>query len=407
MKFSRIKEINILYLTFFLGLISIIFFGDKRLDNEWMNLVRNLENNNILSSRNINDEWVPNLFMPPLYPFFLYSIKKIFFFIESYYVNLILFTQLLLFIFSVKIFKKILDEIFNDNKIAILGTLIFSLYPINLYSIGQISSVVLQVFLFMFFIYNFIKYFKYSSNLNLVLYSIFSGLLILLRGEFFIFFIFSLFFLIFKKKKIYFFIYSVLIALIVISPYIIRNYLLFDAFALTKSTGFNLLKGNNPQSKVEGIGMWYGYDVVTELEESLKKIKPIKKYDLLSDKIFFDQAVKYISENPLKYFKLYIKKFFSFLFIDFESSYPNYYSKIHIIPKILISIFTILSIFYFINFKINIFNYFTLLYFFHAFIFSFFFILPRYSLSVLPIQIILSLFLYKKYLSYKITKKKK
>ena len=37
-----------------------------------------------------------------------------------------------------------------------------------------------------------------------------------------------------------------------ISPYLIRNYQYFETFTLTKSFGYNLLKGNNPSYKVEG-----------------------------------------------------------------------------------------------------------------------------------------------------------
>ena len=198
---------------------------------------------------------------------------------------------------------------------------------------------------------------------------------------------------------------SILITLVVLSPYLIRNYSIFGTLALTKSTGFNLLKGNNPKSKVEGIGMWYGYDVVPELEVELKKIIPVKNYDLVSDKIFLNYAIKFIKEDPVKYFKLYVKKFLSFLFIDLESSYPGYYSIFNIVPKIFISSFALISIFYFFSKKINLFNYFVTLYILNAFIFSFFFILPRYTLSVLPLQIILSLFLYAKYLEYKEYKK--
>ena len=82
MNLTKNKERNIYILGFIFGLLSIILFGDKTLDNEWAVMVQNLENNKILSSRKINNEWVPNLFMPPLYPYFLYSIKKLFGFIS-------------------------------------------------------------------------------------------------------------------------------------------------------------------------------------------------------------------------------------------------------------------------------------------------------------------------------------
>ena len=121
----KIKKESIIFtLGFIFGLISIFFFGDRTLDNEWVVIVQNLENNKILSSRNINNEWVPNLFMPPLYPYFLYSIKKIFVFAEDYYVIVVLLIQLILFLILIYIFKKILSEIFFNKKVVIVGIFI-------------------------------------------------------------------------------------------------------------------------------------------------------------------------------------------------------------------------------------------------------------------------------------------
>ena len=43
-----------------------------------------------------------------------------------------------------------------------------------------------------------------------------------------------------------------MISAIVISPYLTRNYLIFEKFTITKSFGYNLWKGNNIDSGVEG-----------------------------------------------------------------------------------------------------------------------------------------------------------
>lgn len=399
------KNINYDLIIFLAGLLcgvfSIILLGDRFLDNEWRTMVYNLENYRILSSRNIDGEWVPNLLMPPLYPIFLFSIKKLFFFAEDIYVNIILFVQLIIFLISIYFFKKILKEIFNNKKVTTLGIFVFTFFPLNLYAVGQISSIGLQVFLFLLFIYNFVKYYKHFIKLNLYYLSIVSGLMILLRGEFFVFYLLTLLFLWMRNKKYLPLSLSILITIIILSPYLARNYYTFEVIALTKSTGFNLLKGNNPKSKVEGIAMWDGYDVVPETKIKLREISPIKKYDLASDKIFLEYAIKFISEDPARYIILYLKKFLSFLFIDVNSSYPGYYSLLNIIPKLIISSFSLFSIVYFSSIKMNLFNYFSILYIFNAFIFSFFFILPRYTLSVLPIQIIISLFLYEKFLNKK------
>ena len=159
--------------------------------------------------------------------------------------------------------------------------------------------------------------------------------------------------------------------------------------SVTKSGGYNLLKGNNPLSKIEGIRMFGIVDkVVPEVKLQLEKLGPEKKYDLIVDKIFLDQAIEFIKDNPKRYIQLYFKKIISFILIDVNSSYPKYYSPLHIVPKLLISITTIFSILFLFRFKINLYNYLILYYFMNIGLFSLFFILPRYNLFLLPIQII-------------------
>ena len=196
-----IKKNLILILAVTAGLFSIYFFGDKTLDNEWTVIVYNLEKNNILSSREINGILVPNLFMPPLYPIFLFILKKILFNSESY-VIVVLLIQLCFHLLSAHMLKKILNLLF-EKKFSNLGFLIFLFFPLSIYAVSQISSINLQVLLLLIFIYNFIKIFETSSTTSIVFFSVASGLLMLLRGEFFIFFIFTLIYLFLNKKIFY------------------------------------------------------------------------------------------------------------------------------------------------------------------------------------------------------------
>jgi hypothetical protein len=130
--------------------------------------------------------------------------------------------------------------------------------------------------------------------------------------------------------------------------------------------------------------------------EKIKKIKPQAKYDLIIDNLYKEEAIKFIIDNPIRYLKLYIAKIFSFLFINLDSDYPNYYNIFHILPKILISITTFIGMYLLIN-KKDILVFFAFYYLLSALILSIFFILPRYNLSLLPIQIILTCYFLKKF----------
>ena len=145
----------ILLISFTLRLAAIIFFRDSQVDNEWGIILMNLEMNGILSVHTIQNVPVPNIFMPPLYPLFLYSIK-IFFVNADTFLWAIFLIQLFLGIFTVYLTHKILLNFFS-RRLSILGTLVFAIFPLNIYAVSQISSVTLQVFLFNIFLYSYFK----------------------------------------------------------------------------------------------------------------------------------------------------------------------------------------------------------------------------------------------------------
>ena len=151
-------------------------------------MLYNLEYNNILSVRDVDGVPVPNIFMPPLYPLFLYSIK-IFISNSELFLNSVLVIQLVLSIISIILAYLIFLEIFS-NKLSLLGTLIYSLFPLNVYAVSQISSITLQLLLINIFFLYFIKLYKDNKLKNFFIFSISSALLVLLRGEFFIFIFF-------------------------------------------------------------------------------------------------------------------------------------------------------------------------------------------------------------------------
>ena len=386
------------YLLFFLFLFSfliripvIFIFGDTRLDNEWGIIVNNLTDYGKFSLVNFGDFFVPSLFMPPLYAFYLYFFK-IFHFNNEIYIQVVLFSQIILSSFSVVIFYNI-NKLFFSNKICILGTLIFSLFPLHIYACAQISSIILQSFLMITFFYFFLKTMKKNNFYNICFLSLASGLLILLRGEFIALFLLSILYLaLFIKINLKSILIIILLTFVVISPYLMRNIIVLDTITITKSIGFNLWKGNNQQTDVEGKS--YIYSTIfdqeyLDLRERINKVPEDKYYEINLDKVFLSEGIKNINNDPIKYFGLYLKKILSFLFIDLNSSNPYYYHPLHYLPVLFISITSIIGIIlskknsYQINFLI-------LFFIVNIAIVSVFFILPRYKLAIIPLQIIFS-----------------
>ena len=379
---------SLIVASLLIRILTVYFTKDTNIEYEWDFLLNNLIEYKSYSLRSFNGELIPSVLMPPLYAFFLYFIHTFSFLEGSNFLYLVFFTQIVLSTYSVYLFYKI-NQNFFSNKFSVINSFIFSIIPLNIYICGQISSANIQLFLSLFFLKLLFTLIKNKTQKNIIFFSIISGLLILSRGEFIIIFVFTLFFIFISKKIDTINLIKILIIVsLVISPYVIRNYIHFNQFIIVKSLGYNLWKGNNQLSKVEGYGK---FEIVefSKLHDKVKSVNKDKYYEINWDNIFLNEAKENIGKNPIIYAKLFFKKLFSFYFIDLESSYPNYYNFFHIFPIIILSLLSFPSLIIF--FKKNKFEnkYLGLYFFLNLVIFSIFFILPRYKLVILPIQVIL------------------
>ena len=145
---SKNKEIYVLVLLILFSVLIripvILIYGDTSLEHEWELLVNNLiEHGQLVYEIFDNGYLLPNLWMPPLYAYYLYCFS--FLGLEDQnYILLILLSQMLLASISVAIFYKI-NKLFFSQKVSIYSSLLFSIFPLHVYASGQISSISLQV----------------------------------------------------------------------------------------------------------------------------------------------------------------------------------------------------------------------------------------------------------------------
>ena len=390
--YHQIKSKEIYVLTFlilfsvFIRIPVILIYGDLNLEHEWELLVNNLiEHGQLVYEIFDNGMLLPNLWMPPLYAYYLYCF--LFFGLEDQnYIRLILLSQVLLASISVAVFYKI-NKLFFSQKISFYNSVLFSIIPIYVYASSQISSISLQVFLIILFFYFFFQIIDKKNFSSIILFSFISGLLILLRGEFRMIFVVSIFylFLFFKIpiKKIFL---IFLITLVTTSPYLIRNFIIFGKITVVETSGYNLWKGNNSHalqnSRVEGSEM---------VSENLKKLNDSiprdKFYRINRDKLFFDQAIKNIIKKPLEYLIFSLKKAISFQFIILDSMDLRYWNPLHYLPLLLLGVTSLIGLIL-SDKKSYKFNYLILIFFIIIIIFSMVSILSRYKLIILPFQII-------------------
>ena len=398
-QYSKNRETSLLFLLFLISLVAripvVLMYGDESLDHEWKHLVYNLIVNGQLVYETFDNFLLPNLWMPPLYAYYIYIFS--FFGLEDQsFVLLILFSQVLLASISVLVFYKINKLLFSKN-ISFYSSLLFSLFPLHLYACSQISSISLQLFLYIFFIYLFFLIKKENKNYLIIVFSILAGLILLLRSEFQAIFVLSILYMfLFSKLSIKKFFLILMIALITISPYLARNYLIFDKITLTKTFGYNLWKGNHPhalKNSLVGGSEIFDENLMAKSAKAvdgfvvLDAIPKDKYYRFEYDSFFLDQALKNIKKDPEGYLVFFFKKMISFLLIDINSSDPNYYKPIHFLPVLLLGISSLVGII-FSDKKSYQMNYLILVFFAIVCIFSTVSILPRYKLIILPLQII-------------------
>ena len=139
-----LASIFLFLLSFILRITIIFMYGDQGLDHEWKFLVYNLvEHGQLVYQTFDNGFLLPNLWMPPLYAYYLYLFT--FLNLENQnFILIVLISQILLASISIIVFYKI-NKFFFSKKVSFLSSLIFSLFPLHLYACSQISSISLLI----------------------------------------------------------------------------------------------------------------------------------------------------------------------------------------------------------------------------------------------------------------------
>lgn len=254
---------------------------------------------------NSDEEAIPSAYMPPGYVIFLVP----FFLIENEWLrNLsILFFQNILAILGIFFLFQLSRQLFSE-KTAHLAAAIASFLPAFIFASNSFGPTAIYHFLIPLFFYLIIK--KPAQPLIFFpVIGLLAGAIILLRAEFALFIIFLVGYWSWKLSwhKVLLFLLG---AWLVLAPWQVRNYLVFEEFVpITTNSGLNLHRGHNSI----GHGTWGQYnEVLSSVPEEYRNHK-LEPY--LNEK-FRSKATAFIVEHPGETVINSLEKFFIFWTID-------------------------------------------------------------------------------------------
>lgn len=316
--FNLISERHVIIFIIILGVVIRLLFGlvynplgSK--DNYWEygHLAKNLkagkgysylyfEGNEVKYEYQPDSRPIPSAYMPPgyvafIYPFlYLENIEYRNFWIGNCQSLLYGIVILAIFLFS---------QILFNRDTAIVASIITAVLPEFIYLPFTIGPTVLFHLLLVFY---FIVLHQKESNKKLLLSGVLSACLVYLRAEFLLFIIISTLWKIYHKQLQHAFI-GLVIPLILLAPWSIRNYFIFNKFVpITTNGGLNFYRGHNPDPGgwVEGL-----YTIYPGLEKS-------NLYEVELNKVFFNKGLDFIFNNPSQDLINNLKKTITFWTID-------------------------------------------------------------------------------------------
>lgn len=231
----------------------------------------------------------PTAYRPVGYPAFVGAI----YYVVGHHPIAVKFLQALLDLITVFLLYHLLDGF--SKRTRLLGTASWAFYPPAILFANFLMSETLFVFLL-------VASFVILKSLDarppslFFLLGMLMGILVLIKPNFIIFLV-ALPLMLFKTK-IFLKQIALVVAgfLILVAPWLIRNYVSFGSFSFSSNGGINLLIGNNPNTT--------GAYVINYPEEILQNAKQ----EFEADRMAFRYATKYIVEHPVTFTANGVKK---------------------------------------------------------------------------------------------------
>lgn len=268
-------------------------------------------------------------FIPPLNPFIIYFFLKVLGDNPLSYLLLMVLNSVLSSLFVVIIY--LISKEFFDEKASRISSLISLLFLPSIVGVTTFSGTSLYQLLAGLVLLFSIKAYKYRKIKDFLLFGFFSGLLSLTRSEFLLFYfvlIIVLIYLLSKQKKfstkniLSFSALSILVFLMIVSPWIIRNTSLFNQFTTIISHPWHeLWRGNNQHSSGGSsseyqLNIWVRKHQYPDIIKKIDKLPYNQHFEIAVDSIFKAEVINFWTENPIKTLQIWLKRALFTMTID-------------------------------------------------------------------------------------------
>lgn len=243
----------------------------------------------------------------------------------------------------------IANKAFN-KRTALVSGLLYCLHPgLVVFSHMLCPGFILFVF-FMLTITYLMVCLKTKKRITVAI-GILTGLAVLTRPTLVFLIPAYLIYLIAEKQSLKRILFSlfviVLLAAVIISPWVYRGYKIYNRFIFIALSGAeNFWKGNNPVAS--GTGLTKDGQFILDVASEDFRNKLFSLNELGQYRLFKDEAIKYIKTHPVNFLKLTIKKFIYFWSFSPQTGlmYPKSWLFIYKILYLFFASFFIMGIYY-------------------------------------------------------------
>lgn len=301
---------------------------------EWGIIARNILAGKGYSYYEVNGQAMPSAYMPPAHTLFLASMFRLFgdgTVIAYFVIQLINAFMGLLLVYLVYQ----LARIYWSEETAMLSALIIAIHPPFVYMVTEIANINFYLVNNVAVIYFLAKYLEEEKNSSyLAAAGALLGFLTMFRAETLALIgIFSVLLWARVRGNFRHIVTFAVFAVVVITPWTVRNYLVFHRFIpTTTAMPVVLWYGHNSQANgTQRIGWGYSSHVMQPLptmQAELDHVPAGPQYEIQLHRIFLYEALDFIRTHPQEEVVLFGKKFFYYWTFDMhhpKGSLPAYW----------------------------------------------------------------------------------